>query len=83
MNPIPADRFLAAQELAGRHIGSVVEFEWEFPRSGVRATVTGRLSQVRHDGVATFLHLTAPDDAAASGARDEFVLDPMTTVEVK
>lgn len=70
-----------AHALTVEHIGETVSFDWQFPRSGVKARVTGQLLTIHHTVGGTTVEAKGKDAVT----NDEFNLKHSTvvTVEVK
>lgn len=69
---------MIARHISGEHVGSYVEFRWEFPGSGVEATVRGDIREVHHNPEGVTLWLANPD---GSGDKTGFTINELTEIK--
>lgn len=69
-----------AKNLHGFHVGQPVTFDWQFPGSGVDATIRGTIVEIHHTSSLVTLWLTPP--VSDTGDKSGFELEPQVMVEV-
>lgn len=80
IDPYDSDH-VSAQEVAGQHIGRVVQFVTALGTGKVHAWITGELRQVYHRAGETVLYLCSPREDTA-GSMEEYVLTDEAPVRV-
>lgn len=80
IEPYDSDH-VTAQELAGQHVGHVIQFVTTLGSGKVHAWLTGELRQVYHTAGEVVVNVCSPKEDTA-GSMEEYALETETPVRV-